>query len=145
MKKPIHLLILTGVFLICCSFPLTVTAVSSTIQKEPEKLVRLLKQESKEIVTWAPRIRTMIHRKQLHGNHGITYYRFSGRKSVKKACRLLIKDIRDAKTRKQYPYNVCYLHYDGKKKRNGKTVYQYSLYQTTREVLANPNGIPVSY
>lgn len=143
--KNLRKLFLICTILLCNIFPLTVSAASSTIQKEPKQLVILMKKEIKGIATWEPKIKTMIDKNQLYGNHAISYYRFSGNKNCKSVCSFLMKDVKVAKAHKQFPSDVFYLHYDGKRKVEGKTVHQYSLYQTTREVLANPKGIPERY
>ncbi len=132
--------------LICAiSFSIPISASAATIRDNPKKLVRLVRKEVREVASWRPKIKRLIDRDQLFGNCAVSYYRFTGRENCKKASRSMIKDVIEAKTLQQYPSDVFYLHYDGKKKKDGSLVYRYSLYQTSRKVLANRNGIPGWY
>jgi hypothetical protein len=134
--------IIFGILFVLFINSLTVAAGSSTIRKEPKRVVSMVKKKSKGVAAWEPSIRKKIENHQLHGNNSILYYHFSGNKTYAAACKEIVDEIKEAKTRSQYPFDVCYVYYDGLIRINGRLFHQFSLYQTTKQVLANPNGIP---
>lgn len=101
----------------------------------------MIKKRSAGVADWEPVIRKQIENHQLHGNNCIMYFYFPGNKTYTSACKEIEDEIKEAKIRTQYPFDVCYLHYDGLKSINGRSIHQYSLYQTTKQVIAKHYGI----